>query len=365
MCGTPDLTPSLNDLVKDLDQHETDVSFGQDIDATHREIFSIGNDSESAKRSFLKWASRYQPCLFGRLGAKGQRGIAYDICWLTTDDIEQGDYHLLGKIQQDRRAWKDRASSGLSSDFLIMFCDLRLARAQPGEKLLVACHKLAELYIIEHALLERDTVYTESVPLKNDGKFGVFKAGINIFYPAAHRTLNHDRRVPGGILISVNSPGHLANSFVKRGMASSLTNAVEQIFQLAMHSIGNGGIGHKTTKSCSWHNIETDKKMLENRRPIAHRPPHIPDSYSDRVYSAVYHTDVLLPTDVTVNANIDQNVSEIEIWPWLVIDYISEEHVQPDHVNYALFHPHPVSAEARYHNPWPPRRARNSPLFEY
>lgn len=356
---------SLNELIEELDQHEADISFGQDIDIAHKEIFSSGNNSDSAGQSFLRWVSRYQPCLFGRLGAKGQRGVAYDLCWLTTYDIEKGDYHLISKIQQARRAWKDRASSGLTSGFLIMFCDLRLARAKPGKKLLDVCHKLSELYIVEYAPLERDTIYTEAVPLEYNGEFGVFKAGINIFYPSAHRTLNHDRRVPDGILISVNSPGHLANSFVKRGIAPNLTRAVEQIFQLAMHSIGHGGIGHKTTKSCSWHNIETDESALEKRCPITHRPAHIPENYSSRVYSAVYHTDVLLPTDVTVTAKIDPDISKTEVWPWLVIDYISEEHVPSDHVNYALFHPHPVSAEARYHNPWSPRRARNSPLFEY
>lgn len=341
------------------------MSFGQDIDVAHQEIFSSGNSSESTRQSFLKWVSRYQPCLFGRLGAKGQRGVAYDLCWLTTDDIERGDYHLISKIQQARRAWKDRACSGLTSGFIIMFCDLRLARAKPGEKLLDVCQKLSELYIIEHAPLERDTIYTESIPLENDGKFGVFKAGINVFYPSTHRTLNHDRRVPGGILISVNSPGHLANSLVKRGIAPSLTQAVEQIFQLAMHSIGHGGIGHKTTGSCSWHNIEADKKALGNRRPITHRSSHIPENYSSQVYSAVYHTDVLLPTEVTVTANLDTDTSKAEVWPWLVIDYISEEYVRSDHVNYALFHPHPIVEEACYHNPWPPRRAQNSPLFDY
>lgn len=87
------VSPSLNDLMEELDQHEADISFGQDIDVAHKEIFSSGNSSESTEQSFLKWISKYQPCLFGRLGAKGQRGVAYDLCWLTTDDIEQGDRH--------------------------------------------------------------------------------------------------------------------------------------------------------------------------------------------------------------------------------------------------------------------------------
>jgi hypothetical protein len=36
-----------------------------------------------------------------------------------------------------------------------------------------------------------------------------------------------------------------------------------------------------------------------------------------------------------------------------------------DHINYGMFHPHPIGAEARYENPWPPRAAQNHPLFEY
>jgi hypothetical protein len=75
---------------------------------------------------------------------------------------------------------------------------------------------------VENAPLQPDTIYTEAIPLRRDGGFGVFKGGINVFYSGAHRTLNHDRRVPGGILISVNSPGHLANSLVSRGMVSSI-----------------------------------------------------------------------------------------------------------------------------------------------
>lgn len=63
--------------------------------------------------------------------------------------LSKGIVIIISKIQQARRAWKDRAYSGLTSGFLIMFCELRLAHAKPGEKLLDVCQKLSELYIPE------------------------------------------------------------------------------------------------------------------------------------------------------------------------------------------------------------------------
>ncbi|WP_321911971.1 hypothetical protein [Burkholderia cepacia] len=358
-------TASLRDLIAELDLYNAGTSFGADIDSAHREMFEEGVSEDDAAGVFVNWAAKYQPCLFGRLGAKESKGVSYDICWLTSRDIEQGDLHLINKIQHARRAWKDRAAQGLASGFLIMFQDRRLAFSKPGQQLLKVCQKIAELYIVEHAPLERDTIYTEAIPLRHGEKYGLFKAGINVFYPGAHRTLNHDRRIPGGLLISVNSPGHLANSLHARGAFPSLKEAVQWIYEIAMHSVGNGGIGHEHTRSASWHNIEHDPAALGARCPLSHRPPHVPENYSGRVYSALYHTDVLLPTDVTVRDEIDPDVSKAEVWPWLVIDYISEAEVSQDHLNYALFHPHPIPEEARYHNPWPPRRAYNSPLFDY
>jgi hypothetical protein len=48
-----------------------------------------------------------------------------------------------------------------------------------------------------------------------------------------------------------------------------------------------------------------------------------------------------------------------------VIDYIAEGEVSREHINYGMFHPHPVCPDARYENPWPPRLAHNRPLCEY
>lgn len=356
---------SLDEIIDGLEMCPEDLSFGKDIDAAHRLMFGPEVDNQVARQAFLDWTARYSPCLFGRLGAKGSKGVFYDVCWITSDDIKAGDWHVAELIQTARRAWKDRAAQGLASGFVIMFHDWRLARAKPGPRLLEACRRAAELYIVENAPLETETIYNEAIPLCRDGELGLYKGGINIFYPGAHRTLNHDRRVPGGLVISVNSPGHLANSLVMRGVVPSLPEAVQWIYDVAMYSVGNGGIGHAGMSSCSWHNKLEEKEKLGCRRGLSHRPKYIPENYDGRIYSARYHSDVLLPTEATVRSDLDPDASQCEVWQWLIIDYISEGEFPDDHVNYGMFHPHRVPDRERYDNPWPPRRAHNHPLFEY
>lgn len=356
---------SLDEIIGSLDLYPPDTSFGPDIDNVHRAMFEPGADEQACHKAFITWAARYQPCLFGRLGAREAKGVSFDVCWITSSDIQAGDLHVTAKIQAARRAWKDRASEGLCSGFLIMFHDRRLARAKPGPRMLDACRRACELYVVENAPLQPDTIYTEAIPLRQEGGFGVFKGGINVFYSGAHRTLNHDRRVPGGILISVNSPGHLANSLVAKGIVPSLPEAVQWIFDVAMLSIGNGGIGQQGRPSSSWHNTASDAGELSARCPITHRPAYVPENYSGRTYSATCHTDVTLPTYVTVKDELDPDLAKHETWPWLVIDYISDRDTPFDHINYGFFHPHPILPEARYHNPWPPRAAHNAPLFKY
>lgn len=355
----------LKDLLDDLDLHPREKSFGDDIDLANKEIFHLSSSADESCISFLNWVARYQSCLFGRMGARGAKGINYNICWITSTDINEGDNHLREKIQQARRDWKDLASEGLSSGFLIMLNDVRLVLAKPGFEFLEVCKRICELYLIEHTPIESDVIYTEAIPLGSDDSLGIFKAGVNIFYSSAHSTLNHDRRVPGGVLLSTNSPGHLANSLVIKDKSLTLNSAVDQIFNLAMQSIGNGGIGHKAIESCTWHNRETEQDKLKERKALRPHPKHVPVDYSDTIYSALYHPDVLLPEVVMTNDTECPKLKHAEKWPWLAIDYITEERFESGHVNYGLFNAHSIPKEAKYHNPWPPRKAVNNRLFEY
>src|SRR5689334_10987463 len=104
-------------------------------------------------------------------GQEFQRRIS-DLCSITTTDIREGDAHVADKIQSARRAWKDRAAEGLLSGYVVLFQDRRLAWAKPGHRLLDACHRAAELYVIEKAPLQRETIYNEAIPLRRDGQYG-------------------------------------------------------------------------------------------------------------------------------------------------------------------------------------------------
>jgi hypothetical protein len=346
----------LRDLLQSLERYPEDFSFGEDIDAVQRALLDPAVGIDQKHSNLRSWLSRHQPCLFGRLGARGLKGIDFDICWIDERDLVDGEVKICRKIQNARRAWKDRAAEGMSHGFLIMFNLASLAFARPGERLLEVCGRLANSYLVESAPILNDTIYTEAIPLRTSDGWLLFKGGINIFYTGAHRTLNHDRRVPGGLLISVNSPGHLANSLFMRGLAPTFESAVDMMFDLAMRSIGNGGAGDDRAPSTSWHSgLEPGRRCPV----VGHRQQSTP-----KYYSASYHTDVLVPELVTKNATLDPIVAECEIWPWLIIDYINNETYAPSHLNYALFRGHPVDEEARYFNPWPPRRASNTLLAE-
>lgn len=284
------------------------------------------------------------------------------MCWIDAAEIAEGDHYLQQKIQAVRRRWKENAAAGRAHGFLIMFNDPRLLDVKPGESLVELCEKISNLYLVEHAPVERDVIYTEAIPLQLD-ELTLFKAGINIFYPTAHRTRHHDRRCPGGLLISVNSPGHWANSLVKHGLAPSLSEAVDRAMDTALRSIGNGGMGEVPRPTCTWHNRLSNDDT--NKRSLGKLPRYIPADYSQSTYTALYHTDVLIPVDVSIDAEIDPDLSGAEKWQHLILDYITDEAFPAGHVNYALFHGHPVPDEAMFHNPWPPRRAWNSPLSEH
>ena len=362
-CFVSDNEPSLNAMLDELDCHPHDYSFGNDIDHCNAILLRDDVGKEEKMATFLKWSARYQPCLFGRLGSKSLKHIGIDMCWIDDADLRKGDSYVREKVQAARRAWKDRCTDGVAHGFLVMFNSRRLAYAKPCKFLVEVSKRIGDLYLPEHAPVEADVIYTEAMPLRVNGELTVFKGGINLFYPSAHRTLNHDRRIPGGLMISTNSPGHYANSLVTRGLSSSFEEAVDGVRDIARRSIGNGGYGEPRGQSASWHNIDPDRPA--GQCPMKHRPRYVPENFDTKTYSALYHTDVLVPTDVTVDDTIDPDRSRAETWQWLIIDYISPAKFGPDHVNYALFHGHPIAPEAKYHNPGPPRRAHNEPLAGY
>jgi hypothetical protein len=353
---------SLCTLLEELPQYPENHDFGLDINKANQILLSEEFDISEKVQCLFDWFGRNQPCLFGRMSAFDSKGLSVNICWITENEIALGDLYLYRKIQAARRAWKDRCEKGESHGFLVFFNSNKLTYAKPSIELLDVCKHVSDLYFVEYAPTEADVIYTEAVPLRNtEGKLSVFKAGANIFYSGSHRTRNHDRRIPGGLMISINSVGHYANSLILRGLTSSLSEAVEYVLNIAWRSIGNGGIGDEKMHSTTWHNHESLRPSSEC--PMKLRPNYIPIDFSIKNYSGLYHTDVLSPISVTVDSmeinELDGNYKDFEVWKELGFDYLTEHHFKQWESNYGFFHGHPVCDEAKYHNPWVPVRVYN------
>ncbi|MGA3156658.1 MAG: hypothetical protein ABSE43_03715 [Steroidobacteraceae bacterium] len=352
----------LEELLRTVPAVPTSASLGQDIDEANAVLLDPSIRDELKIARFRSWASRHQPCMFGRLGAKNVGGIRYDCCWINRDDLRRGSPYVASKIQQTRAQWKLRASEGLSHGLIVMFNAPELAFAKPGPQLVQLCLALCNLYLIEHAPVSADTIYVESLPLKSaDGSVSCLKGGINVFYSTAHRTGNHDRRIPGGIMISVNSPGLLAHSLVKRGLAPDLSSALKTILRLARASIGNGGmsreVGHQ--QSCSWHNVDTTHAT--GQCPMRRRPNNMPDSLATGDYSALYHTDVLVPSKVMADSSQDVPRDSLEVWPQLDLKYLSATELAAEHENFGFVHGKPVAEENQLQHTWAPIAAPDHP----
>jgi hypothetical protein len=359
-------TTDLDELLASVPDTPYGGSLGPDIDDANLLLLdpAVGDEAKIAR--FRKWASRFQPCMFGRLGARGLRGIKYDFCWINRADISKGSAHVAHKVQQARWQWKLRAADGYSHGFLIMFNAPELAYATPGPKLLEICMALCNLYLIEHAPVVANTIYTESVPLDGPGGSSTcLKGGINVFYGSAHRTSNHDRRIPGGIMISVNSPGLLAHSLVKHGFAVDLKSALDAVRALAWASVGNGGLssGKQAERSCSWHNVDNSRPPGEC--PMKHRPLHVPGNFDTEHYSAMYHTDVLIPSKVMTDNVQDRPRGDLDVWSHLDFEYLSGSEPPVDHENYGFVHGQGVCPESRHLHAWAPLPVAVSPGEEY
>jgi hypothetical protein len=331
-------TADIDALLNALTENQR-ASFGADIHEAEQTLLSDAA-LEEKKSVLMKWLARNSPCLFARMGAKHAKGVNLPLCWLDEDDFALGSVHLMNMIQLARRRWKREALDGQTSAFLIMFNHRKLARAAPDEAFVALLCSLADLYLVERAPIRPDIIYSEAVPLEVDGRTRLFRAGVNFFYPAAHETINHDRRAPGGVLVSVNSPGHLANAWVKLGLEPDFETATSETRKLAIRSVGNGGHGSAQISSCSWHNLEIPAGGAQKDA-----------CPSERDYSAIYHTDVLVPTLATLGRGPRDRV----VWDNLKFDYISTRTIPFGHPNYALYRGHPVDAERLFDNPWPPR----------
>ncbi|EPJ94272.1 MULTISPECIES: hypothetical protein [Pseudomonas] len=334
------------------------LSYGDDIDRTNNLLFSA--ESKSKKEEILRsWVKRNQPCMFGRIAASNNKGLKLKVYVIDESDIAQGVVRLEEYLQVCRKTWKQACAKGESDAVLYFFNLKKLVDASPSDGLVEVFKGLSDLIFQEYAPVSTDVIYTEAAPLVFNGKLFLYKAGVNFFHTTAHNTANHDRRVPGGAVISINSVGHYANNLIRTGLASDLDTAIESIKRLAWQSIGNGGHSLGKESTTSWHNIDPD-----NTCPFHDRPSTVPEGFSVKKYSAWYHTDVLIPEVLTRHPTVAGDGC-LEKWKWLTIEYFTSKQYELGSIDFGMFHGYPVDFEALLFNPFPPIRALNSPSLVY
>lgn len=343
--------PSFHALA-DLDRYPVGTSFGPDIDAANEILLSDAD--EAVKRAvFLDWAARHQPCVFGRMATKSgtsARGLAMNLCWIGEELLAAGPRAVTARIAADRLRWKEHAASGRSSAFLVIFNSRLLAHARPGPAFARLCTELASLYLTELAPIEPDVIYTEAIPLRGrDGVLRLFKGSVQLFHTGAHLRRHHDRRVPGGVMISVNGPGHYANSLVVQGLCADLTESAPMVRRLAARSIGTGGLGDDRALSTTWH---------RDGRPS--------ERDSARWFAAAYHLDVLVQSEVLSDPSLRiGRCPAHEQWSWLHLDYIDARPTTPADRTHGWFHGVAVAEHDLHANPWRPVTPIDAPDFNY
>lgn len=334
------------------------ASYGPDIDEANRHLFST-TDKAKRKEILFTWARKFQPCILGRLGSSKKRGIQISVVIVDEQDIARGDECLKQYLRKGRRDWKNECARGESDAVLYFLCVEKLSRIPPSSHLLEIFTRFSDLIFHESGPIQPDVIYTEAAPLKVGEKLYLFKAGINFFHTTAHLTSNHDRRIPGGAVVSANAVGHYANNLVTRGVFKDVDEAVEDIRRLAWQSIGNGGISVSDEATTSWHNIDP-----KNTCPFGQRPSTVPENFSIANYTARYHTDILIPQYLT-EVPITLGDPTVEDWRWLTIEYFTARQYELGSIDFGMFHGYPVDSEAIYFNPFPPIRAVNSPELIY
>lgn len=350
--GVVSLLSKLPDL-----SHEN-KSYGEDLDLVNVALFAEP-DKEKKKAIILGWLKRKQPCMLGRLASTGKQNIKLSIYVVDDNDIARGQNYLKTYLQTCRKNWKQACSKGESDAALYFFNIRKLVDIPPSEKLVEIFKGLSNLIFNEYAPINTDVIYTEAAPLIQDGRLFLYKAGINFFHTTAHNTANHDRRVPGGVVISINSVGHYANNILRQGLVNDLDEAITKVQRLAWQSIGNGGIGLGNKNSTSWHNIDPD-----NTCPHSIRPSTVPENFSTKKYAANYHTDILIPYLLTGKITKIGDPA-IEEWKWLTIEYFTATQYELGSIDFGMFHGYPVDHEALYFNPFPPIKGVNSPELIY
>jgi hypothetical protein len=280
--------------------------FSQDVVEIHERVLTEQMNDDVIAAALNSWLASYQPCLFGRIGAKIGL-ISY--CILSESDLMESDAFIQEKIQRARLHWLQAGLAGDKSAFVILAISQRIALAQPDSTVMQLARKICSLYLLRE--IQPDQIYLDSMELDVMGKRGArirWDVGVNYFAAHGDKRWWHDHRIPGGLAFSMNSVGHM----VKSGKLAKAMKQFEQSLSVisedwrhpsidsldkaliyAMRTIANASnaISGKATELLP----STITDSMLNPCPI-----ELPSDLRDRncrEYSGYYHTDISLPSE--------------------------------------------------------------------
>jgi hypothetical protein len=296
----------VSDLIEQLqaDPWRDQQPFSDDVQRCQQVLFDPRRTRQDKLDALNDWLAEFQPCLFGQMEAK-QKRLAF--CLLTENDLVRSDEDIQLRIEEERQDWKRRALGGETHAFIILAVSERIARARPGEVLLIIAQRICELYL---GVAETDKIIHDELLLEigNAGQRErrSWKVGVNYFSAQGDGRWWRDHRIPGGMAYSMNSVGHMARTHAERAMrrdpelANRLADVPRErlVFWALPKAMKTIGIPTQGSTRGTWlverGSFPEDKEppTFEVRQRVFGDLAH----FSENRYKGLYHTDETIPS---------------------------------------------------------------------
>lgn len=271
-------------------------------------LWSATATEDERRASLLSWIGSSQPCIFGKIASQESM---ISLCILSRSDIEEGDAHVLHRIQNARLGWLRSAAEGMTNGFVILVADRELAHAEPGEQLQTFSQRLAYLYLLR--TVQADAVYHDEVALRiptEPDHVLQWLAGVNFFAAQGDGRWWQDHRIPGGVGFSVNSVGHFiavarrrtALGAMQAAFPSAVTSeladphlgSLDDALSVAMLTISRASTGPHAPATYLVKRATAPQTAREHR--VAKHLPKALEDKEFRLYRGQYHTDWTVPS---------------------------------------------------------------------
>jgi len=294
---------SLGHLIGELKQDRLrgTVDFDSDMKSANAALHDLAKSDFEIAQVLRGWLKKHQPCLFGRIGASKPDLLSF--CILREPDLMGSGQSVRDKIQAYRRQWKRDAYRGRKSAFIVAALMPDLVSAAPDQHLLTFSQKLCEQYLLEP--IAPDQLYHDRVMLgvdEPDGSEREWKVGVNFFSAQGHGRWWHDHRVPGGVVFSANSVGHMVRSARDLNAMSALDASADRT-KRTIEDLGNAlkhamltiaGAAETVSGRATWLKPSTD---ASGQCPFD--AENLPANLRGKDWSSYcgwYHTDHTIPS---------------------------------------------------------------------